>query len=47
MDIQIKAWASMTYSLIKEDKMKEAMKFLKKEYNGEVFKVLQKILKKM
>ena len=36
MDMQIRLWANVTYALVKEQRIEEAIEFFKKEYNGEV-----------
>lgn len=49
-EIQIKLWANLTYSLIKEQKMNGALEYLLKEYNGstwEIAEFLEKFVKKI
>lgn len=38
-EIQIKLWANLTYSLIKEKKVDEAIEYLLKEYNGATWEI--------
>ena len=40
-EIQIKLWANLTYSLIKEKKEKEALEYLLKEYNGTTWEIAE------
>ena len=50
METTIKLWANLTYTLLQEHKIDEAIKYLKQEYNGSVFnmaEVLSKLLDKM
>jgi hypothetical protein len=50
MDTEIKAWASLTYALIKSNKIVEAVEYLRKEYNGSILEisyVLSKLFAKM
>ena len=49
-EIQIKLWANLTYSLIREKKTNEALEYLLKEYNGstwEIAEFLEKFVKKI